>query len=139
MTFSQLRDKDVINVPDGRKLGKPIDLAFCENAMIEAIVVPGPSSIWNCLSREREGCAIPGIAYAALGTMSFLWIWTQISGTSNKIFPAIPAKFSADAISCAQSHPGHTQYRRRALNALRCLRAAKEIVQHYPFSNQKFI
>ncbi|HIS93344.1 MAG TPA: YlmC/YmxH family sporulation protein [Candidatus Alectryocaccomicrobium excrementavium] len=59
MTFSQLRDKDVINVPDGRKLGKPIDLAFCENAMIEAIVVPGPSSIWNCLSREREGCAIP--------------------------------------------------------------------------------
>ena len=59
MTFSQLRDKDVINLPDGRKLGKPIDLTFCENAMIEAIVVPGPSSIWNCFSREREGCAIP--------------------------------------------------------------------------------
>ncbi len=59
VTFSQLRDKDVINIPDGRKLGKPIDLTFCENAMIEAIVVPGPSSIWNCFSREREGCAIP--------------------------------------------------------------------------------
>jgi len=59
VTFSQLREKDVINIPDGRKLGKPIDLSFGEGAVIDAIIVPGPSNIWNCFAREREGCAIP--------------------------------------------------------------------------------
>ena len=40
MSFADLKQKDVINISDGRRLGKPIDVTFTENARIEAIVVP---------------------------------------------------------------------------------------------------
>lgn len=61
MNFSDLRMKDVINICDGRKLGKPIDLMLNENACIEALIVPGICSggIWGMLRPEREGCIIP--------------------------------------------------------------------------------
>ena len=41
MNFSEIRDKDVINIRDGRNLGKPIDLILNEEACIDALVVPG--------------------------------------------------------------------------------------------------
>jgi YlmC/YmxH family sporulation protein len=60
MSFSELRCKDVINVCDGRKLGKPIDLHFSVvNACVEALVVPGPANLWAAIKGEREGYTIP--------------------------------------------------------------------------------
>ena len=59
MSFSQLRKKDVINVCDGHRLGRPIDLIFNDHAMIEAIIVPSPGTFSGMLSRERPGCVVP--------------------------------------------------------------------------------
>lgn len=59
MSFSELREKDVINIRDGRNLGKPIDLILNENACIDALVVPGENRSWlSFLKPNREGCAI---------------------------------------------------------------------------------
>lgn len=59
MSFSELREKEVINIRDGRNLGKPIDLILNDNACIEALVVPGSSrGLLSLLRPSREGCAI---------------------------------------------------------------------------------
>ncbi len=59
MTFSELKQKDVVNICDGRRLGKPIDLVFGETARIEAIVVPLPGNLLSLLKQEKEGCMLP--------------------------------------------------------------------------------
>lgn len=59
MSFSELRMKEVINICDGRRLGRPIDVTFTEAACIEAIVVPGQHSVKNMLKGMREGLVIP--------------------------------------------------------------------------------
>ena len=60
MNYSELRQKDVINVSDGRKLGRPIDLILNEHACVEALIVPGGGGgFLSMLRPEREGCIIP--------------------------------------------------------------------------------
>lgn len=60
MSFSELKQKDVINICDGRKLGRPIDLILNENACVEALVVPGGSGgLLGLLRPDREGVTIP--------------------------------------------------------------------------------
>ena len=60
MSFSEMRLKDVINVCDGRKLGKPIDLILNESNCVEAIVVPRQSGgILSFFRQDKEGCIIP--------------------------------------------------------------------------------
>ena len=60
MSFSDLRQKDVINICDGRKMGRPIDLILNERACIEALVVPGGSGgVFGLLKPERDGYIIP--------------------------------------------------------------------------------
>ena len=60
MSFSALKQKDVINICDGRKMGRPIDLILNDHACVEALVVPGGDSGFFSLFRpEREGCVIP--------------------------------------------------------------------------------
>ncbi|MGX8706584.1 MAG: PRC-barrel domain-containing protein, partial [bacterium] len=59
MSFSEIREKDVINIRDGRNLGKPIDLILNENACVDALVVPGAQrGLWNFIKPNREGRAI---------------------------------------------------------------------------------
>lgn len=59
MSFSEIREKDVINIRDGRNLGKPIDLILNETACVEALVVPGGrSGLMSFLRPNREGRAI---------------------------------------------------------------------------------
>lgn len=67
MSFSELRCKDVINVCEGRKLGKPIDIIFNEKAFVEAIVVPGPTNFWSSLRIDREGVAVPWSKIRCIG------------------------------------------------------------------------
>lgn len=59
MSFSQLRRKDVVNVCDGKRLGRPIDVMFNQRSCIEALVVPGPCTVAGMFSRDREGIVIP--------------------------------------------------------------------------------
>ena len=59
MTFCELKQKDVINICDGRRLGKPIDLALNDSACVSALIVPGPSSFLGCFNPDREGLSIP--------------------------------------------------------------------------------
>ena len=60
MTFSELKQKDVVNVFDGKRLGKPIDLVLNQGACVEALVVPGSGGgFLSLLKQEKEGCFIP--------------------------------------------------------------------------------
>ena len=59
VTFTELKQKDVVNIRDGRRLGKPIDLVLSQSACVEALVVPAPGSILNLLKQEKEGCLVP--------------------------------------------------------------------------------
>ena len=59
MNFSDLKQKDVINLCDGRRLGRPIDLVLNAGACAEAIVVPGSGGLLRCLRPSQEGCVIP--------------------------------------------------------------------------------
>ena len=59
MTFTELKQKDVVNVRDGRRLGKPIDLVLNEMAIVEALVVPVSGGFLNLLKQEKEGCLVP--------------------------------------------------------------------------------
>ncbi len=60
MSFSEIRRKDVVNICDGKKLGKPIDLVLNDSACAEALVVPGRSGgLLGLLRQDREGCIIP--------------------------------------------------------------------------------
>ena len=59
MTFSELKQKDVINVCDGRRLGKVVDVLFTESACIEAIIIPEAFNILTCLNRNKTGFEIP--------------------------------------------------------------------------------
>ena len=59
MSFSEIRQKDVINVCDGRRLGRPIDLILNERACVEAIVVPDNCGFWGFIRPGRDGLVIP--------------------------------------------------------------------------------
>ena len=59
VTFTELRQKDVVNIRDGRRLGRPIDLVLNEMAVVEALVVPVNGGFLNLLKQEKEGCLVP--------------------------------------------------------------------------------
>lgn len=58
MTFSELKQKDVINICDGRRLGRPFDLMLNEHACIEALLVPAPGGLMAMFRGEKDGLAI---------------------------------------------------------------------------------
>ena len=60
MSLSELREKDVVNVDTGKKLGKVMDIEFCvSTGCVQAIVVPGPCKVGNLFKGERSGVVIP--------------------------------------------------------------------------------
>ena len=59
MSFSDLKHKDVVNICDGRKLGRPIDLILNDEACVDALVVPGRSGdLFSFFRQSQEGSAI---------------------------------------------------------------------------------
>ena len=56
VSFSQLREKEIVNVFDGKKLGRVIDVVF-ENStgLVKGIVVPGERKMF----RKNEDIFIP--------------------------------------------------------------------------------
>ena len=70
MTLSELRTKEVIDVQDGRRLGKVMDLEFSvEDSRITALVVPSETSFLQSLRGENAGWSFLGRMYAASATM----------------------------------------------------------------------
>lgn len=60
MTLSELRTKEVIDVHDGKRLGRVMDLEFCpQSAKVTALVVPAETSFLQSLRGEKCGLVIP--------------------------------------------------------------------------------
>ena len=60
MTLSELRTKEVINVRNGKRLGRVMDLEFnVERNCITALIVPAETSLMQTLRGEKCGTVIP--------------------------------------------------------------------------------
>ncbi len=59
MNFSEMKQKDVINIRDGRRLGRPIDVVFNDCSCISALVVPGSRCVKGLIKGLREGLIVP--------------------------------------------------------------------------------
>lgn len=57
MTFTELKQKQVINTCDGAKLGNVCDLELSCDGRILSLIVPGPFTISSIF--KGEGSAIP--------------------------------------------------------------------------------
>ena len=56
ITFNELKDKEIINIYDGKKLGKAIDISFDKDmASVIGIIVPGEHKIF----RKTQDIFIP--------------------------------------------------------------------------------
>ena len=55
MRFCELKEKEVVNICNGKCLGGVVDLQInvCSGA-IEALIVPGPAKFFGCVGREFE-------------------------------------------------------------------------------------
>lgn len=55
MRLCELREKEVINICDGKRLGCIVDLELDScTGKIEAVIIPGPGKIWGFLGTECE-------------------------------------------------------------------------------------
>ena len=55
MRIYDMREKEVINICDGERLGQVTDVFFEESTgCITDIIVPGPCKIWGLFGRENE-------------------------------------------------------------------------------------
>lgn len=60
MTLSELRTKEVIDVSDGKRLGRVMDIEFCvASSRVTALVVPADTSFMQSLRGEKCGLVIP--------------------------------------------------------------------------------
>ena len=59
MGFSELREKEVINICDGKRYGHPIDIELNEQACAVALVVPSQRGWRGMLRSVQEGIIIP--------------------------------------------------------------------------------
>lgn len=59
MTFCELREKDVVNIRDCKRLGCVCDLTFdCKNGCILSLMVSSGEKLWGIFGKEQE-CEIP--------------------------------------------------------------------------------
>lgn len=68
MRLCQLREKEVVNVCDGERLGNVCDIDFdIRTGEICAIIIPGPCKILGILGRDQE-YIIPYCAIKRIGS-----------------------------------------------------------------------
>ena len=77
MTFSELREKEVINVNDGARLGRIIDIVF--------EVVPGPKCFSDIMKGVRQGYPIKWRCIKAVGVDVIL-----VDVDTNQLYNGIP-------------------------------------------------
>jgi YlmC/YmxH family sporulation protein len=54
ITFCELREKEVINMCDGKSLGRVIDLALTFNGHVIGIIVPGDKCIFKNITNNNS-------------------------------------------------------------------------------------
>ena len=54
LTFCELREKEVINIVDGKKLGRILDIAFTRQGTIVGIIVPGEKKFFKSVSGDES-------------------------------------------------------------------------------------
>ena len=60
MTLAELRTKEVIDVHDGKRLGRVMDIEFCTaDSRVTALVVPAETAFLQTLRGEKCGLVIP--------------------------------------------------------------------------------
>jgi len=53
--ISELEDRDVVNITDGRRLGNVVDVEIdLESGRIVAVVIPGPQRLLGLLGRDND-------------------------------------------------------------------------------------
>ncbi len=68
MSLSELKTKEVVNVCNGKSIGKVMDIEFSvETGQVEAIVVPGDFDFLAMLRGEKKGLIIPWSQVCCLG------------------------------------------------------------------------
>ncbi|MEG0742895.1 MAG: YlmC/YmxH family sporulation protein [Clostridia bacterium] len=81
MTLSELRTKEVIDVRDGKRLGRVMDLEFCVvDSRVTALVVPADTSFMQSLRGEKCGLVIPWEDICRIGDDVIL-VSTKAEGT----------------------------------------------------------
>lgn len=66
-TFCELREKEVVNTVDGRRLGRIVDMAFSSNGRIFGIIVPGSKRVMKSLG-SGDSLFIPWRNICRIGT-----------------------------------------------------------------------
>lgn len=64
---SDIRQKDVINITNGRRLGNIVDMNFSADGRISSIAVPGPFSFANLFRGTRSDVVIPWESIVKIG------------------------------------------------------------------------
>lgn len=66
-TFCELREREVVNVADGRKLGRISDMAFSANGNVVGIIVPGEKKFFKNIA-GAENIFIPWKCILKIGS-----------------------------------------------------------------------
>ena len=64
---SDIRQKEVINIVNGRRLGTIVDMNFSPDGRISSIAVPGPFSFLNLVRSNRAEIVIPWESIVKIG------------------------------------------------------------------------
>ncbi len=64
---SDIRQKDVININNGRRLGTIVDMNFSPDGRISSIAVPGPFNVMNLFRGTRADVVIPWECIVKIG------------------------------------------------------------------------
>lgn len=64
---SDIRQKDVINITNGRRLGTIVDMHFSSDGRISSIAVPGPFNFLNMFRGTRADISIPWECIVKIG------------------------------------------------------------------------
>jgi len=67
MTFCELREKDVINIKDCKRMGCVTDLVFDpKNGCIQALMISDNEKLWGFFGKEKE-CEVPWCKIRQIG------------------------------------------------------------------------
>lgn len=80
---SDIRQKEVINVVNGRRLGTIVDMNFSPDGRISSIAVPGPFNVLNLLRSNRAEIVIPWECIVKIGEDVILVRISEMGGAAD--------------------------------------------------------
>ena len=86
LTFCELREKEVVNITDGKKLGRILDMALTCSGNVLGIIVPGEKKFFKNISGD-ESIFVPWKNIVKIGEDAILIELGERSG-GNVVGPA---------------------------------------------------